>query len=101
MRTAGILAALALSIAALHGQARADTSRAWAAAKAGLPADAQVVIGIDVATVQKTQLFATFYPKLRDQPEFAKVLDAIKDGCKIDPLAVIQGVVVALSGSQE
>jgi hypothetical protein len=101
MRTAGILAALALSIAALHGQARADASRAWAAAKAGLPADAQVVIGIDVATVQKTQLFATFYPKLRDQPEFAKVLDAIKDGCKIDPLAVIQGVVVALSRSQD
>jgi hypothetical protein len=101
MRTAGILAALALSIAALHGQARADASRAWAAAKAGLPADAKVVIGVDVATVQKTQLFATFYPKLHDQPDVAKLLDAIKDGCKIDPLAVIQGVVFASSGERD
>jgi hypothetical protein len=101
MRTAGILAALALSIAAVRGQARADTARAWAAAKAGLPADTKVVVGVDIATVQKTQLFAAFYPKLHDQPEFAKVLDAIKGGCKIDPLAVIQGVVVGLSGEQD
>lgn len=101
MRTAGILTAFALSIAALHGQARADTARAWAAAKAGLPADTKVVIGVDVAAVQKTQLFATFYPKLHDQPDIAKVLDAMKDGCKIDPLAVIQGMVVASSGEQD
>lgn len=101
MRIAGSLAALALSTAALHGQARADASRAWAAAKAGLPGEAKAVIGIDVAAVQKTQLFATFYPKLHDQPEFAKILDAIKDGCKIDPLAVIQGLIVALADDQD
>jgi hypothetical protein len=101
MRTAGILAALVLSTAALHGQARADAARAWAAAKAGLPANTRVVIGVDVAAVQKTQLFATFYPKLHDQPDIAKLLDAIKDSCKIDPLAVIQGIVVASSGEQD
>jgi hypothetical protein len=101
MRTAGILAALVLSTAALPGQARADASRAWAAARAGLPADTKVVVGVDVTTVQKTQLFATFYPKLRDQPEIAKVLDAVKTGCKIDPLAVIQGVVVALTADRD
>jgi hypothetical protein len=101
MRTAGILAALALSTAALHGQARADVARAWAAARAGLPADTRIVIGVDVAAVQKTQLFATFYPKLHDQPDVARVLDAIKNGCKIDPLAVIQGIVIASSGERE
>jgi hypothetical protein len=101
MRTAGILVAIALSTAALHGQARADTARAWAAAKAGLPADTKVVIGVDVATVQKTQLFATFYPKLHDQPDVAKVLDAMKDGCKLDPVLIIQGIVVASSGEQD
>lgn len=101
MRPAGFLAALALSTAALRGQARADTARAWAAAKAGLPAETKVVIGVDVAAVQKTQLFATFYPKLHDQPDVAKVLDAMKDGCKIDPLAVVQGIVVASSGEQD
>jgi hypothetical protein len=101
MRTAGIVVALALSTAALHGQARADTARAWAAARAGLPADTKVVIGVDVAAVQKTQLFATFYPKLHDQPDVARVLDAIKNGCKIDPLAVIQGIVIASSGERD
>jgi hypothetical protein len=101
MRTAGILAAIALSTAALHGQARADAARAWAAAKAGLPADTKVVIGVDVATIQKTQLFATFYPKLHDQPSVGEMLDAMKNGCKIDPLAIIQGVVIASSGEQD
>src|SRR3954466_2762200 len=101
MRTAGILAVLALSTAAVPGQARADTSRAWPAAKAGLPADTRVVVGVDVTTIQKTQLFATFYPKLHDQPEVARVLDAVKTGCKIDPLAVIQGVVVALTADHD
>lgn len=101
MRTAGILTALALSIAALHGQARADASRAWAAARAGLPADAKVVIGVDVAAVQKTQLFATYYPRLHDQPDVARMLDAIKNGCKLDPLAVIQGLVFAASRAQD
>jgi hypothetical protein len=101
MRIAGILAALALSTAALHGQARADATRAWAAARAGLPADTKVVIGVDIATVQKTQLFATFYPRLHDRPELARVLDAVKSGCKIDPLAVIQGIVIASSGERE
>lgn len=96
MRTAGILAALVLSIVAVHGQARADTARAWAAAKAGLPADTKVVIGVDIAAVQKTQLFATFYPKLNDQSELMKVLNAVQVRCQINPLAVIQGVVLAL-----
>jgi hypothetical protein len=100
VRTAAILTALALSIAAVHGQARGDVSRAWAAAKAGLPADAKVVIGVDVAAVQKTQLFATYYPRLHDQPDVARMLDAIKDGCKLDPLAVIQGLVFAASREQ-
>lgn len=57
MRTAGILAALALSTAALsalHGQARADTARAWAAAKAGLPADTKIVVGVDIAADRKS-----------------------------------------------
>jgi hypothetical protein len=101
MRTAGILAVLALSIAALHGQARGDATRAWAAARVGLPADTRVVIGVDVATVQKTQLFATYYPKLREQPDIARLLDAIKDGCKLDPLAVIQGIVFAASSERD
>jgi len=99
MRTVAILAATAvLSLAA--GSARAD-GRAWAAAKAGLPATTKLVISVDVAAAQKTQLFTTYYPKLRDKPEAGKVLDAIKDGCKLDPLAVVGSVVVASGEDDE
>jgi hypothetical protein len=103
MRIARILAATAVSlvaVAALGGSASAD-GKAWTAAKAGLPADTKFVIGIDVATVQKTQLFATYYPKLHEKPEAAKVLDAIKDGCKLDPVSVVQSVVFAAADDDE
>jgi hypothetical protein len=103
MRTAGIFAATALSfaaVAAASGRAHADASRAWAAAKAGLPADAKFVFGLDVTALQKTQLFATYYPKLRDTPDSAKILGQVKDACKLDPVAIIQGVVVAMSSDQ-
>lgn len=98
MRIAGILAAIALSLVAAR-PAHADAARAWAAARAGLPADTKLVISIDVAAVQKTQLFATYYPKLRDKPEAARVLDALKS-CKLDPLAIVQGVVLATAENE-
>jgi hypothetical protein len=98
MRISGIVAAAALSVVSL--QAHADTSKAWTAAKAGLPADAKVVLGFDVAAIQKTQVFAALFPKLRDTPEVAKLFDTMKDTCKLDPLAVVQGVVMATSTDQ-
>lgn len=97
MRTAGIFAAVALFVSA---NARAEP-KAWTAAKAGLPADAKIVVGVDLAAIQKTQLFATYYPQLLEQAEAAKVIAAIKDTCKIDPLAVVQGLVVAISDDHE
>jgi len=101
MRIAGIVTAIALSLAVLHGSARGDTARAWAAARAGLPADAKFVFGLDVAALQKTQLFATYYPKLREDPSAAQKLDAVKDLCKLDPVAIVQGIVVGMSSDQQ
>ncbi|HEX2690837.1 MAG TPA: hypothetical protein VHN14_29695 [Kofleriaceae bacterium] len=108
MRISGFVLALALSFASLHagraghlGLAYADGSKAWTAAKASMPPDAKIVLGFDVATIQKTQLFTTFYPKLRDDPKFAQVLDTMKTACKLDPLAAIRSVVIATSGDQE
>jgi hypothetical protein len=98
MRTVALLVAVGLSLVPLH--ARADASRAWAAAKAGLPADAKVVIGVDFGAIQKSQLFATYYPKLRDKPEVSKILESMKTTCKLDPLTTVQGIVVATSGDQ-
>jgi hypothetical protein len=97
MRTAGILAAVALSFTALH--AHADV-RAWNAAKAGLPADAQIVVGVDVAAIQQTQLFSALFPKLREKAEVAAMLDALKDSCKVDPLTAVQSLVVAMPVDQ-
>jgi hypothetical protein len=99
MRISGIVAAAALSLLSFHAQA--DTAKAWTAAKAGLPGDAKLVVGVDVAAIQKTQLFATFYPKLRDKPEITETLTILKDACKLDPLTVIQGAVIALTSDQE
>jgi hypothetical protein len=98
MRTVGIVAAVALSFTAL--QAHADT-KAWTAAKAGLPDDTKILIGIDLTAIQKTQTFAALFPKLRDKAEVATMLDALKDSCKVDPLTVVQGIVVGLSTNQE
>jgi hypothetical protein len=91
-----ILAAAMLSLIVLPGRAHADPARAWAAARAGLPADTKLVVGIDVAAAQKTQLFATLFPKLRDRPDVAAAFDAIKTSCKLDPLAIVQGAVLAV-----
>ena len=104
MRTVGLLVAAGLSLVSASvwpvRDAHADSSKAWTAAKAGLPADAKLVIGVDFAAIQKTQLFATYYPKLRDKPEVAKVLDSMKSTCKLDPLTTVQGVVVAMTDDQ-
>jgi hypothetical protein len=104
MRTAGIVAATALSsicLLGLRGQAHADTARAWTAAKAGLPADTRIVIGVDVTAIQKTQLFQTLYPKLHDKPDVVEMLDTMKDTCKLDPLSVIRGAVLGMSSDRD
>jgi hypothetical protein len=98
MRTVGILAAAALSLTALS--ARADTSKAWSAAKAGLPADAKVVFAIDIAAMQKTQVFAQLWPKLLERFDATRVMDEMKADCKLDPMAVVQGAVIAMAGGQ-
>jgi hypothetical protein len=97
MGTAQILAAAAVTLVASH--AGAD-SKAWSAAKAGLPGDAKLVIGVDFAAIQKTALFATYYPMLLEKADAAAAIDTMKTACKIDPLSAVQGVVVATSGDR-
>jgi len=102
MRTAGIFDAMAVSVAAFSPRvAGADTARAWTAAKAGLPADATVVVGVDLAAIQKTQTFATLFPKLRSKPRVAEIFDLLKDHCKLDVLAVVQSAVFATSADHD
>ncbi|HET7506226.1 MAG TPA: hypothetical protein VFK02_34640 [Kofleriaceae bacterium] len=98
MRIAGIVAATALLVVSHRAHAE---GRAWAAAKAGLPADTKLIVGVDVAAFQKSQLFATLYPKLLEKADASKLIDTVKDACKIDPLAAMQAVVVATSSDRE
>jgi hypothetical protein len=59
------------------------------------------VVGVDFAAIQKTQLFATYYPMLLEKADAAKAIDTMKDACKIDPLAAVQAVVVATSSDHQ
>jgi hypothetical protein len=101
MRTVRLLAAVTLSfVSFVSPGARAD-SKAWSAAKAGMPADAKLVIGIDLAALQKTQLFAKLWPTLTSKMGATQVLDMMKTTCQIDPLAVVQAIVIGMTENQE
>jgi hypothetical protein len=101
MRIAGIVAlGLSLGLSLLSVDARANT-RAWSAAKAGLPADARIVVGMDVAALRKTQVFAALLPRLLDKADADSVFKSIKAACKTDPVAMMQSAVIATSEDQE
>jgi hypothetical protein len=90
-------ASAALAFAALApARAEADAGKAWTAAKDNLPANTSMVIGADLGAVTKSTLFNQLLPlALSQQPDIRKGLDLVKASCKIDPLAAIQGLVVA------
>lgn len=95
------LAAFALIAASSSSVAHADTSRAWSAAKASLPADTSVVIGIGVASITKSAVFTKVFPQLLTRaPDVQAGLDAIKAACKLDPLVAIQSVVIGTNADQ-
>jgi len=101
MRIAGCLVAVTtVTLALVALDARADTAKAWSAAKAGLPGDAKVVFAIDLAALQKTQVFAALWPKVLEKFDATNVMDAMKADCKIDPLVAVQGAVIAMSDGQ-
>jgi hypothetical protein len=101
MRIAGIVAiAVSFGLSLAAPRARAD-NKAWTAARLGLPADARVVIGIDFTALRKTQLFATLVPRLIEKADGSKMIETMKTVCKRDPIAMIQGVVIATSEDSE
>lgn len=88
-------AALALTVLA-PARAEADAGRAWAVARDNLPASASMVIGVDFTAITKSTLFGQLMPlALSQQADVRKGLDLVKASCKIDPFAVIQGLVIA------
>jgi hypothetical protein len=99
MRTVGLLAASVICLVVSPGYA--DTARAWTAARASMAGEARLVIGIDLAAIQKSPVFAAYYAKALDKVDATALIEAMKAGCKVDPLAAVSGVVVAMSADQE
>jgi hypothetical protein len=98
-RTALLAAALVTCIAAPHARAE---SRAWTAAKANLPADSAVVVGLNFGSIRKSALFAKLYPALISQkPELQQAFDLAKTVCKIDPIEAVDSAVIGTDVDQK
>lgn len=94
MTTARVLA-VAAAVCLLPLRADADASKAWAAAKANLPADTHVLLGMDVAAVTSSSVFRTVFPLLlSQQSEMKDTFSLLETTCKIDPMKAIDGFVV-------
>lgn len=94
--------AVGVALCVLPVTARADTAKAWAAAKAGLPATTAVVVGFDVAALTKLSLFKMAFPLLLSQkPEVKAGLELIKTTCKIDVLATVEAMVAGTDKEQK
>ena len=101
-RTAALLAAALVTSVVAAPRAHADASRAWAAAKANLPSDSAVVVGLNFASIRKSQIFAKLYPALIGQkPDVQAAFDLAKSVCKIDPVQAIDGAVVGTDADQK
>jgi len=89
------LLSLAVASALVPVAAHADT-KAWTAAKANLPADATIVIGMNFAPIAKSQLFTELFPKLvASSADFKDFLDTAKSACNVDPVSAINSAVIA------
>lgn len=76
--------------------ASADVSKAWAAAKANLPATTELVVGFDVAAAVATPTFAKLFPLVvKEERDLEQGISLVKAACKLDPVASVDGIVVA------
>lgn len=103
MRTTHLVVAASLAFAAVPvSRASADYSKAWTAAKAHLPANAKVVVALDVAAGVKTPAFAKAWPQIvARERDLQQMWTHFKSECKIEPLAAIDGLVLAVDPARE
>ncbi|MBA3540836.1 MAG: hypothetical protein H0T79_14585 [Deltaproteobacteria bacterium] len=99
-KTSFVLAALT-AVAVPLATAHADT-KALTAAKANLPDGANVIVGMNVASITGSKLFQTMWPVLLAKAGDAREgVDLAKTACKIDVLTAITDVVVAVDKANE
>lgn len=91
----GLLAPLATA-----SLARADT-KAWAAAKKVIPANMEVVGGVNAAAAHDTLLYKKLMPALLAKINGAGELDVLKAECNIDIVSSIDSIVFALDSTEQ
>ncbi len=83
-------------MACMASVARADVSKAWAAAQANLPAKTGIVLAIDVGAIRQSPLFDKALAAFRaSDRKIDQGYAMIKTTCGWDPLSAIDGVVIA------
>lgn len=88
---------LAALISFVPVAAHAAPAKAWAAAKASLPASTEILVGFDFVKLRSTSVFGLAYAMLVAQvPDVKAALDQIKSVCAMDPYKLIDGVVVGM-----
>lgn len=88
-------------VAAASTAARAE-SHAWSAAKKTLPANLQVVVGINFDSIRSSQLFQTMWPMLlAQQADTQANLDKFKNTCGFDPIGAFDSVAVGVDDAQQ
>ncbi len=93
---------VAVALCSVPLTAHADALKAWAAARANLPVDTALVVGLDLAALTKAPLFKMGFPVLVGQkPELKATLEQLQTACKIDPLTAIDGFVVGTDKEQK
>src|SRR4051812_46117478 len=101
MRTRSLVLAALVCLFPLHA-ARAGSNDAWTAAKANLPKDTMVLLGLDLAQLQKSSLWSLGFPLiLSQQPDIKAALDTVKASCQLDPLKIITGLVIGTDANQQ
>jgi len=95
-----ISARVAVTLLLVSASAHAD-SKAWTVGKQVIPAGAQVVGGVNAATLRTSKLYETLMPMVWMQASEAKAqLDLIKQDCGIDVLAAIDSIAFGIDANQ-
>jgi hypothetical protein len=91
---------LALPLLLVSTSAYAD-SRAWTVGKAVIPSGAQVVGGVNAASLRASKLYETMMPMVWMQASDAKAqFDMIKADCNIDVLAAVDSIAFGVDANQ-
>lgn len=91
-----------LAIAVVSTTAAADVSKAWQAARDHLPASTTAVGAIDIATIVNAPSFPTLFAAVvKEERDVGEAVEIVQRACDVDPLKVVEGIVIGGDLSKE